>query len=277
LQGFGTGGLILPIFIGAAMHIKKLISDKEYRNCAFLESKLGSVPRYTATRIDIHGWRLSLADAASFLSAYREIFVDRIYAFKFAGNAPRILDLGANIGLSVLYFKRLFPDAQITAFEADPYIFGYLEKNVHGNGFTDVLLINKAAWHENATLKFSSDCADGGRTALAGDENFIETDAIDMKEFLKSRQFDFLKMDIEGAEEFVLPACRDLLANLQYVFIEYHSRAGQKQCLDRIVSQLAEAGFRIHVYSLHYSPSPLMEVKATSGFDLQLNIFGWKE
>ena len=240
-------------------------------------SKFTSTPRFTDCSVTINSWSLLLPDSESFLSAYKEIFVDQIYAFKFEGPAPKILDLGANIGLSVLYFKKSYPHAQITAFEADSNIFDYLKKNIHENGFNDVQLINKAAWHENTTLQFRSEGADGGRAALPGDEKLVSVEAIDIGEFMRDKQFDFLKMDIEGAEESVLPACKDYLAGIKFIFVEYHSKAGQKQCLDRIFTILAEAGFRVHIHALTYSRSPFIEVTVNAGFDQQLNIFGWRE
>lgn len=269
--------LFRPIYFEPAKHVYKFFADGDYRSYWLLESKLRKIPRFTDCHADVHGWKLSIPDSASFLSAFNEIFLERIYAFKSETPSPRILDLGANIGLSVLFFKRLNPQAQIVAYEADPRIFEYLENNVHGNGYTDVRLINKAAWHENTALQFSSEGADGGRAALTGDGNLVDVEAVDIAEILKTDRFDFLKMDIEGAEDVVLPACRDYLGNVRYIFVEYHSRAGRKQCLDRIIGILSDAGFRIHLHSVMCSPSPFVKLKVHSGFDMQLNIFGWKE
>jgi FkbM family methyltransferase len=270
-------GLIKPLWYEPVRHCYRLLTDSGYRTFSLLEAQLRNLPRFTPRRIKIENLKLHLPDAASFLSAYREIFIEKIYAFKSREVAPRILDLGANIGLSVLFFKQLYPRSEITAFEADPKIFAYLEKNVHGNGYTDVQLINKAAWHENATLEFCSEGADGGRAAMMGDGNLIPVEAIDIGEFLRNNRFDFLKMDIEGAEEFVLPACKDSLTGIRFIFVEYHSKDGQKQCLDRLITILVEAGFRIHVHSVSASPSPFIEITTNTGFDLQLNIFGWRE
>jgi len=270
-------GLIKPLWYGPVRHCYRLLTDTSYRTFSLLEAQLRNLPRFTPRQIKVHHWELHVPDAASFLSAYREIFVEKIYAFRSKEVVPRILDLGANIGLSVLFFKQLYPQAEITAFEADPEIFAYLEKNVHGNGYTDVQLINKAAWHEKTILEFCSEGADGGRAAMAGDEDLIPVDAVDISEFMRNTRFDFLKMDIEGAEEFVLPACRNSLAGIRFVFVEYHSKSGQKQCLDQLMTILVEAGFRIHVHTISGSPSPFMEIKTNTGFDLQLNIFGWRE
>ncbi len=266
-----------PLYFEPAKHIYRIIFEKEYRKYWLLESKLRGVPRFTECRAKIYDWNVVIPDSASFLSTFEAVFVNKIYAFNFAGGEPKILDLGANIGLSVLFFKKLYPKAQITAFEADPKIFGYLMKNIHGNGYRDVELINKAAWHEDTTLKFSSEGADGGRAAFPGDGNLIDIEAVDMKRFLEGRRFDFLKMDIEGAEEFVLPACGEYLPAFKFVSMEYHSKAGRKQCLDRIIGLLSDAGFRIHIHAGSCSPSPFVELRMNAGYDLMLNIFAWKE
>jgi FkbM family methyltransferase len=270
-------GLIRPLWFEPVRHWYRLLTDPDYRTCALLETRLGGMPRFTPVCVKVHGWDLRLPDAASFLSAYREIFVEKIYVFGSHGDEPRILDVGANVGLSVLFLKRLYPLARITAFEADPAIFSYLEKNVHGNGFPDVELVNKAAWHENTRLTFSSEGADGGRVASDGDGRLVEVEAVDLGEYLRGQRIDFLKMDIEGAEETVLPACRDSLAEVRYIFVEYHSRPGRKQCLDSIIGILADAGFRYAVQSVSPCRSPFLGIGGQGGFDLQLNIFGWRE
>lgn len=269
--------LFKPFFYEPAKHLYKLASDPEYLTWCILDTRLGKAKRFTERKTSVHGWDVSMPDAASFLSAYKEIFVNKIYDFKSYSDQPRILDLGANIGLSILFFKTIYPQAKITAFEADPHIFRYVENNVHGNGFKDVELINKAVWNENCVLKFHAEGADGGRVAEAGDEKLIEIEAIDIREFLGNYQFDFLKMDIEGAEETVFPACKEYLSGFNYIFLEYHSKAGQKQCLAELLGLMAENGFRVDIYSLMSSKQPFTKSKATSDFDLQLNIFAWKE
>lgn len=270
-------GLIKPVLFSLARHLYLLATDTGYRNYHLLASKLGSTSRFVACNAKVSGWNLALPDAASFLSAYKEIFVEHIYSFKSGLTAPRILDLGANIGLSVLYFKQLYPAAEITAYEADPSIFHYLEQNVHGNGYSDVRLVNKAVWDRNTTIRFKSEGADGGRVKFNDDSDLISVEAVDVREILDAGEYDLLKMDIEGAEEHVLPACKDHLNRFRHVFIEYHSVVGKKQCLDRIISLLSDIGFRVHIHSVFSSPSPFSELHINSEFDLQLNIFGWRE
>jgi precorrin-6B methylase 2 len=87
---------------------------------------------------------LKLVDSESFLTTYIELFENQIYKFNSSQKDLLILDCGANIGLSVIYFKRLYPNSKIIAFEADPNIFNVLQENVKSFNFKNVELINKA-------------------------------------------------------------------------------------------------------------------------------------
>ncbi len=272
-------GLFKPFAYEPAKHLYKLMARPEYRNLALLEARLRRVPRYTECQATVHGWRLKIPDAASFLFSYDEIFVKRIYDFPASTASPKILDLGANVGVSVLFFKWLYPQAQIVAFEADPQIYAYLTRNIHGNGYQDVQLINRAAWDENTELTFATEGADGGHLAhtAGAPAAVIQVPAVDMAEHLRTHSYDFIKMDIEGAEERVLPACLPYLDQTTFLFVEYHSHAHRKQWLSELMVLLSEAGFRIHLHSVVCSPSPFTKRVIHAGFDLQLNVFAWRE
>lgn len=268
-------GILRPIVIQPLKHIYKMVTVPEYLTYSLLWSRLRHINRYNDCSAKLHNWHLTIPDNLSFLYSYKEIFVDKIYAFKWENKSPNILDLGSNIGLSILFFKSLYPDSKITGFEADSKIFKYLEKNINENSVSQVRLVNKAIWYENTSLNFASEGADAGK--ISNGESNSRVEAIDILEVLSSQKFDFLKMDIEGAEEFVIPRCRGFLNDLKFIFIEYHSKLGEKQCLDEILLILKEAGFRIHIRDVNNSNlSPFLEIKTQSGFDLQLNIFGWK-
>jgi FkbM family methyltransferase len=270
------GGLLQPLFFEPTRHLYRLITDERYRTLSFLESKFlgGRVSRISG-RMPLDGsWSSRIPHPSCRGSGD---FVERIYAFESESDAPEILDLGANIGLSVLFFKQLYPKAKITALEADSKIFEYLVRNVHGNGFADVHLLNKAAWHENATLRFHHEGGDGGYVILTSEPDPVEIEAVDIRELFKGKRYDLVKIDIEGVEGFILPACREHLGEVKFIFVEYHSRIGQEQRLDRIINILSDAGFRLHLQSLMNIPTPFIKSKTASGFDLQLNIFGWKE
>lgn len=67
--------------------------------------KIAKTERYQYSFINLFGHEIQLVDSASFLWTYDDIFVKQIYKFESQNQNPIIIDCGANIGLSVLYFK----------------------------------------------------------------------------------------------------------------------------------------------------------------------------
>jgi FkbM family methyltransferase len=68
-----------------------------------------------------------------------------------------ILDCGANIGMATLFFKWLYPNARIDAFEPDPKTFQLLENNVKQNHLTNVATHNCALWDIDGKIDFFVD------------------------------------------------------------------------------------------------------------------------
>ena len=163
--------------------------------------RLQSMQRYQETTTLLPGFPFTMPDAASFMASWSEIFDRQIYKFKAASEAPRIVDCGANVGLSCLYFGRHFPRAKITAFEPDPRIFSYLKTNLQNADLGNVELVQKAVWSETTTLQFQSEGSDAGRVA-ARDKSatLIQIPAVRLRDYIDGT-IDMLKMDIEGGHE----------------------------------------------------------------------------
>ena len=218
------------------------------------------------------GQPFAFSDAEGFLHSLREIFIDRVYAFNARNDRPHIIDAGANMGLSVLYFKSLYPDATIVAYEPDRAIFELLTRNVaHCRG---VDLRNAAAWVEDTQLSFFSEGALAGSSEMdfTGRGRAITVPAERLKTELAKRPVDFLKLDIEGAENHVLFDIVDELANVDHLFFEYHSVPGQPQQLGDLLNLVSAAGFRYTINGPVGARLPFVET-VSHGFDLQLNIF----
>jgi FkbM family methyltransferase len=109
--------------------------------------------------------------------------------------------------MSILYFKILYPNSRILAFEADPEIFALLKENLAVNNLTGVELRNEAAWIFEGEMQFIPDALGGGRLSVnsSSKQNKILVKAIDLKKILKARPFDIIKMDVEGAEIELIP------------------------------------------------------------------------
>jgi len=260
---------------GLIKHIVWFFKSPHYRQHALLVSKYSHVPRFKKISIAINNRSIEVPDVASFLSTYEELFVNEIYKFESSESDLVILDFGANIGLSVLYFKYLHPSATVIAYEADPIIFQSLKKNV--GDLPGVILHNSAIWSENTCLNFCSEGADGGFVDMEGGNLTIEVDAVDVREVLEASEAHFIKMDIEGAESIVIPASKGMLGRAKYIFCEYHSKKNKKQELNTILSILQDEGFRVHIQSINPSHSPFCRNEIQGEFDMQLNIFGQRE
>ena len=206
-------------------------------------ARIAAVPRYTPLSTTILGPALELVDSLSFCHMFREIFVKRLYEFRCDRADPYILDGGSNVGLSIIFFKRLFPAAKVVGFEPDPRAFGVLQRNVASCGLIDVTLVDRAVWTSETTLEFFREGADAGRlTQPLAAATSCSVRTVRLRDYLTQR-VDMLKLDIEGAETDVVLDIADRLADVQHIFVEYHSFAGQPQRLDELVGALAQADF----------------------------------
>lgn len=228
--------------------------------------------RYTPGKTKLFGHPLEYVDSSSYFFLHEEIFKEEVYAFNSAKPSPRIIDGGANIGLSVIYFKRRFPNSRITAFEADPAVAEVLKRNLQSQGLADVEVVAQALWSLDGNLEFQSEGADGGRVDSAAD-HAVRVPAVALSHYL-DEPVDFLKLDIEGAEFVVLQSCQNKLGVVSNAFIEYHSRCDHPQMLPELLAILKNAGFRCFVTAPSvFSPKPLLKITSYSGFDMVLNIF----
>jgi FkbM family methyltransferase len=163
---------------------------------------------------------------------FSEIFVRNEYLFAATVDRPLVFDCGANIGMATLYFKWLYPRAEVHAFEPDPDTFQALKANVERNGLSDVHLHNVALAGQPGHLDLFVPAGPGGSPLMStipgrmAESNLrrIVVDASALSTYVGDREIDFLKMDVEGAEESVMGelAATATLRNVKEMAVEYH-------------------------------------------------------
>ena len=257
------------------LHWYRCLRYPNYRFRTRELARLKSLPRYQTTSTEVAGAPVEIVDAASFLFMYGEIFEQQIYRFQAASQTPYIIDGGANIGLSVIYFKELYPHSRIVAFEPDDEVFLALQKNVQERGYEDVELFCRALWSSETKLSFMHEGADGGRLSQGDDLKNKTVQTARLRDYL-DRKVDFLKLDVEGAETEILIDCADLLGNVENLFVEFHSFVESPQTLHTVINILANAGFRLHIHPSVTSPQPFVCRNVNLGMDMQLNIFAFR-
>ena len=169
---------------------------------------------------------IKLRNNHSDMEIFREVLIDKVYYVSLDFNPRFILDCGANIGLSSIYFKKLFPDSFIVAVEPDSMNYALAEHNL-SYYYPSISCIRAAVWHTNARVMIHNpEGASWGfmvRECNTNDKNGIDT--VTLSEILKRydrESIDILKMDIEGAEselfsenfEAWLPKCKVILIEL---------------------------------------------------------------
>ena len=165
----------------------------------------------------------------------REIFFYRCYAtdrlwrakeitdFYEACDNPLIIDAGANIGASAVWYALTYPKAKIIAIEPDVSNFALLKRNAAP--FPQITPLNAAIAAKRGTL-YLNDPGGGECAFQTADKpvgNGYAVEALTLEDVMPSGVTPFLmKIDIEGAESDVFSRHSDLLARFPVVMIELH-------------------------------------------------------
>ncbi|MCL5737062.1 MAG: FkbM family methyltransferase [Bacteroidetes bacterium] len=272
------GGEKMRVFLESlAKKVHGYLSNEYKREYTRLLIKWGKYRRYETRRnVRFLNYKFTVPDLLTFLGQFQEIFVKESYRFTAATDEPLIIDCGANIGMSCLYFKKTFPSSKVVAFEADPKIFSILTENLNNSGIHDVELVNKAVWIDDNGIRFSVEGADGG--SIYGNNNLIEVQTLRLKDFLESfSSIDLLKIDIEGAEDKVVLDCEKSLDRVKNIFIEYHSWTKKEQKLGEILAVLESNKFRYQLESSVPREAPLVNHHDESSIDLHVNVYGYRK
>jgi FkbM family methyltransferase len=141
-----------------------------------------------------------------------------------------VLDIGANVGVTALYFSQIFPNAAIYAFEPAPDNFAVLSKNVAN--CSRIRAFNFALGAQDATLQLyaSDNPVNFGGYSLhpAGSDTSkkVSIPVRSVASVLKQEAIvkpDVIKIDTEGAEWDILTAFPEsVLRSASYITGELH-------------------------------------------------------
>ena len=152
-----------------------------------------------------------------------------------------IFDLGANIGLSAVYFKSRWPESKIYCVEPAVENYKILLKNTER--FSGVKCFNNGIWCKNTGLVVENidNAGNWGFTVReSSDESGME--AITIKKLMEINgvdQIDLLKIDVEGSEfELFDQDCHYWLSRTSILVIELHDilKPGSSRAMFRALS-----------------------------------------
>jgi FkbM family methyltransferase len=207
-------------------------------------------------------YHVDLLDYEVFLAEFRQIFVRHTYYVKTESSTPRIIDGGGNMGMSVLYFKYLYPQSRITVFEPSKEVLALLERNISKNQLTDVTVIAAGLSDKEGELliypRGSAACGNtleesiSATTALqkAPEHEPYRVPIVLLSNYLKE-PVDFLKLDIEGSEGAVIQELEEThcLTQIKMCAMEYHYYPqAPKNNLSDLLQRFTNVGYGTQIY-----------------------------
>ncbi len=175
----------------------------------------------------------------------KEIFVTEVYEMKTTFQEPiSILDLGANVGLSSLYFLERCPVKEIVCLEPDATNFKRLQQNLSGNQVK--VQLHKAAVGLETMLSFSlSSGNDPIQKKMIKSEQGEAMQFISFESLLQ-QHFDLIKIDIEGAEWELIDRLNETrqITKASYWMMELHNEDEHKGILKRLMKLCDEEQYK---------------------------------
>lgn len=169
-------------------------------------------------------------------------------------SAKVILDIGANIGNSSLFYTSINPNAYILAFEPHPNTYKLAEENLKLNKFPNIHLLNIGLSEKKESLKLYevNDNNPGMNRILTESNDFpfktIDVDRLDtVCQQRKIDKIDFIKIDVEGFEYSVLSGGMEVIERSKpvlFIEIDDNNLRGNNKSAKMLVELLISFGYR---------------------------------
>lgn len=181
---------------------------------------------------------------------YREIYFEGIYTDVLNTDKPMtIVDVGANIGVTVQHFQRVAK--KVYAIEPSSENFEALKKNKEFNNWDNVEIFNFAIDDHNGEEEFHQNPKNRTCNSLAMKFNGETSETVKVKsmdtffEENNIEEVDFMKFDVEGAEDVILRSegFKKVCNKIKNIEVEFHFQTWQK-----LVEYMVELGYKARRY-----------------------------
>ncbi len=162
------------------------------------------------------------------VSVFRQVLQECQYDFALPASPRHIVDAGANIGLTAVFFANKYPKSEIIAIEPEESNFRILRENV--KPYPNVHPVLGALWKRECELVLID--PDSGHHGFQTTDVGASTprrearvQAFTVESLMKRMNWDrvdLLKVDIEGAEKEVFEACDSWISRVGACMVEVH-------------------------------------------------------
>lgn len=174
------------------------------------------------------GNKIFLRPKETDFNIFEDIFLRKSYDFYLDFKPNIIVDCGANIGLSSIFFAIKYPNAKVIAIEPERKNYKMLSMNIAK--YDSIRSENKGIWGKTCNLCIQDENV--GSWSFRVSETVDEINSIssismlDLISYYQIDQIDILKIDIEGAEKdlFEDQNIDKWLPLVKVIVIELHDR-----------------------------------------------------
>ena len=205
-------------------------SSRLWRQIWILSRLIGCVPRKDPLPVKVklnrgilmHLNLSRLTDALAFSFGIGESEIGYL-ASKVCLNDSIILDIGANIGTSSLFFSKLVPNGWVHVFEPSNSMRSELLNNINANNIKNATIYPFGLGNENTKgiLMIAMEGNPGSAYFVKANDN--QSDALDIKVldevFEPGRRIDLIKIDVEGYETKVLMGAKENIMKSKPIII----------------------------------------------------------
>ncbi|MCW9034197.1 MAG: FkbM family methyltransferase [Rhodospirillales bacterium] len=159
---------------------------------------------------------------------------EKYYRFLVKSGVPIIFDIGAHRGESVVFFRSIFPEANIFSFEPEPTNFQALKNVAHEHNAKpfnlalsskneDVVFFKQDISHLGGLIPINQKSSDSLGYAEKAKNEEISVTSLTLDSFCSQnfvQEIDLLKIDVQGHELEVLRGAGIMLQNTHCVTVE---------------------------------------------------------
>ena len=201
------------------------LSTLAFHTGNLLHRPISAAPRGYSVRLADATRHLWLRTYGGDLFVFYEVLLDRCYRLPRSLAAPRtIVDLGANVGLTTLFYAAEYPDSRIICVEPDPSNVALLRHNVQSLG-SRATVVEAAVAARSGSVSFRVGAGSWGGF-VSNDEGdtkkITATTVSEIRRLHDLEQIDLLKVDIEGSERDVFADCSEWIRAVSTIIIELH-------------------------------------------------------
>lgn len=181
-------------------------------------------------------------------ATFEEVILKEEYKFPTDFKPFTIIDAGANIGLTSVYFASKYPNATIVSLEPETENFKLLKNNTQY--YANVYPMFAGLWNQSGHLNIThtTEGNNAFRVEILPEYQEGSIAAFSVSEIMRLQNWttlDVLKLDVEGAEKEIFEENTEWLPNVKMIAVELHDRF-KPDCTDAVFEATRKYNFTFY-------------------------------